>query len=338
VRCCLTLTALAACGAVAACSVFVDGTSPDAGTGSDGGGGGDDDGGWGGDDDAGGGIQDIAAVPPGCTTLRSTPDRPDDHGFDQIRVLYVIPSDGVDAGYDTNGRICNSVRAFATWFHAQSNVFLRFDTQGGMLDIGFVRLPKTDAQMRGNDPNQGSVESGTAYVLNRIDRELRLMGLHKNNKLYAYYYDGSSTYACGGGAYPPLVPGRSGAMYLRGLPPGQTTPCGQTFPWGQASLTPNYIDYGMLHELVHAMGIVVSTAPHQHSVGHVYDVSSLTPNRDLMYSPRSSSDPGWATNSPSGLLLDIGNDDYFGANLGVELSRMSLIAPLPVNPRRPSGW
>jgi hypothetical protein len=333
----LALIALAGWGALAGCGVG-DGAASDAGAGSGDGGGdhGGGDGGGGSDDDAG--TQDIAAVPTGCTTQRSTTDRFDDHTFDQIRVLYVIPSDGVDGAFDTNGRICNSVRAFAAWFHAQSSIFLRFDTQGGMLDIGFVRLSKTDAQMRGNDPNQGSVENGTAYVLNRIDRELRLMGLHKNNKLYAYYYDGSSTYACGGGAYPPLVPGRSGAMYLRGLPPGLTTPCGQTYPWGQASLTPGYIDYGMLHELVHAMGIVSSSAPHQHMVGHVYDLNSATPNRDLMYSPRSSADPGWATNNPGGLLLDIGNDDYFGANLGVELSRMSLIAPLPASPRRPSGW
>src|SRR5688572_27764110 len=83
-------------------------------------------------------MSDLTNVPAGCVPDRVTADRPDDLTFDQIRVLYVIPSDGQDRMRDTNGQICNSARAFATWFHARANQYLRLDTQGGMIDIGFV--------------------------------------------------------------------------------------------------------------------------------------------------------------------------------------------------------
>ena len=278
-------------------------------------------------------VVDMPLVPAGCALDRVTTDRPDDSSLDQIRVLYVLPSDGIDHDRDTNGQICNSVRAVATWFHAQSDLYLRFDTASDLIDVGFVRLTKTDAQMRGNDPSNTSIDTGTAFVRERIERELAI----KPNKLYAVFYEGSSVYACGGGAYPPLIEDRVGAVYLQGMPPGLTIPCGDSYPWGQASLVPSYIDYAILHELVHSMGIVAASSPNQHAQGHVFDTSSTTPARDLMYAPRTGTDPPWATNNPSGLLIDLNRDDYFTAG-SVDLSTMSMIAPLPAAPHRPQGW
>lgn len=306
-RCLVCLALLAACGDDGA-------TAPDAG-------------------------MDMSLVPTGCLPERSTTDRTDDNAFDQVRVLYVLPADLADASRDTSGQICNSVRAFATWFHAQSGSYLRLDTQDGLIDIGFVQLARTDAEMRGNDPANGSVDYGTAYVRERIERELIRMRQIRDHKLYAVYYEGSSAYACGGGAYPPQIIARVGAMYIGGMPLGQTVPCGQSYPWGQASLVPNYLDYGMLHELVHSLGVVAASAPHQHQFGHVFDLGAAAPNRDLMYSPRlDQADPGWATNDPAGLVLDINNDDYFESSGEVELSTMSLLSPLPADYVRPIGW
>lgn len=257
---------------------------------------GDDDGASGPDPDAGGALadagptldagMDIAAVPAGCVAGRAGEDRPDDSGLDQVRVLYVTPSDGDDDARDTSGQICNSVRAVATWFQEQAGTHLRFDTQGGLLDIGFVRLEQTDDEMRGDDLSNASVATGVAFVRNRIELELEQRGMIAGNKLYAVYYEGSSVYACGGGAYPPLIVDRVGAMYLGGLPPGQGTTCGAIRPWGQDDLVPNYIDYGMLHEVVHSMGFVPNASPHEQSTGHVYDPAAEDPSRDLMYTPR----------------------------------------------------
>jgi hypothetical protein len=281
---------------------------------------------------------DMPGVPTACVTDRALIDRPDDTGLDQVRVLYVVPSDGTDRMRDTNGQICNSTRAFATWFNARSDVFVRLDTQAGMIDIGFVRLTKTDAQMRGTDPNNTSVATGTAFVRERIEQELKAMGLIAPNKLYGVYYEGSSVYACGGGAYPPLIKARVGAMYLGGIPPGVSPSCGETRPWGQASLIPNYIDYGMLHELVHSLGFVPQGAPNQHTVGHVFDGTSSEPSRDLMYSPRTSQDPPWNIDATGGLLLDINRDDYFMTAPALDLANSTVIAPLAMDAVRPIGW
>ncbi len=278
---------------------------------------------------------DMPMVPDGCVPDRGMTDRADDTGLDQIHVLYVLPSDATDRNRDTNGQICNSARAWATWFNARSTTFLRLDTFGGKIDIGFVRLGKTDAQMRGSDPNNTSIATGTAFVRERIELELEAMNLVAPNKLYAVYYEGSSVYACGGGAYPPLIQDRVGAMYLQGMPPATTVPCGESRPWGQPSLVPNYIDYGMLHELVHSLGFVPQSAPHQHSQGHVFDATA-EPQRDLMYSPRTSSDPPWGIDA--GLLLDIGSDDYYTTSPALDLAQSTLIQPLPAGAVRPIGW
>lgn len=281
---------------------------------------------------------DMPGVPVACTTDRATADRHDDTGLDQIRVLYVVPSDSPDRMRDTNGQICNSARAWATWFDAHSDSYLRLDTQSDRIDIGFVRLTKTDAQMRGTDPNNASVATGTAFVRERIELELTAMGLIAPNKLYAVYYEGSSVYACGGGAYPPAIKARVGAMYLGGVPPGVSPSCGETRPWGQPSLVPNYIDYGMLHELVHSMGFVPQGAPNQHTFGHVFDATSSEPSRDLMYSPRTSTDPAWNIDAVGGLLLDINNDDYYMTSPALDLAKSTLLAPLPMDAVRPIGW
>ncbi len=282
--------------------------------------------------------EDRPAVPAGCVDQRALADRPDDHGFDQIRVLYVLPADVADRGRDTNGQICNSMRAAATWFYDRAGAYLRFDTQDGLIDLGFVRLAKTDAELRGTDPNNTSITTGTAFVLTRIENELRAMGMIADNKLYAIFYEGSSVYACGGGSYPPIVPGRSGAVYLAGMPPGVTQPCGESRPWGQASLAPNYIDYAILHELVHSLGFVPQGAPNQHASGHVFDGASADPAADLMYSPRTSQDPPWHIDVPEGLVLDINHDDYFMTAPALDLAHSSLLAPLPAGAMRPAGW
>jgi len=300
--------------------------------------GGGDDGGGGSDVGSNGdGGPDLSGVPPGCVAGRATTDRPDDNTYDQIHVVYVLPSDGVDHQFDTNDKICNSVRSVATWFHtAAGDQSLRFDTQGGLIDITFVRLTKTDAEMRGTDPNNTDVNTGTAFVRERIERGLEAINLIKANKLYAVYYDGSSVYACGGGAYPPLIQDRVGAMYLRGMPPGVTVACGDSRPWGRASLVPDYIDYGILHELTHSLGFVPDAAPHEHAMGHVYD-GTADSARDLMYSPRiGGSDPPW--NIDAGLLLDINRDDYYTTSPALDLRKSTLLSPLASDAVRPIGW
>jgi hypothetical protein len=255
-----------------------------------------------------------------------------------MHVMYVVTSDGADGSLDTNGKICNSVINFTSWMKSQSGGrSIRLDTKGGALDIQFVRLTKTDAQMKGT-ANVADVDTGIAYLRDRIERELKNGGLLAAQKLYAVYYGGSSTWSCGGGAYPPGLVGQVGALYLNGAPPG--APACNTNVLGKTGGPPGYLDYAMLHEIVHTLGFVASGAPHQHSAGHVADLGA-TQSRDLMYAARpGTSDPGWGTNDPAGLILDIGHDDYFDHGQAglLDLAKSAFIEPLPAGASPPPGW
>lgn len=220
---------------------------------------------------------------------RATADRPDVAQGPQIHVVYAVASDGTDRGLDTNGTIEASVRAWNGWLAGQTGGKggLRIDTSAGSVDITFVPLPETDAQ----------IAARGAFVRDELERLLHAAGLNAPDKVYAVYYDGTSTFACGGGAWPPTLPGNVAAMYLHGLPSGPV-PCDRNpiAPNGQ----PGYIDFSMLHELLHTLGFVPTCATHHTRAGHVSDATN-----DLMYA----GDAPWQLPP----LLDVGHDDYFAA-------------------------
>jgi hypothetical protein len=222
-----------------------------------------------------------------CSAHRTTADQPDDVPGPQVHALYVLPSDGADRALDTNGVLLTSFGALNSWLAKQTATRgLRVDTCGGRADITFVRLGRTDADIR----------SAGLYVRNEIERELHAAGFNARNKIYAAYYDGSSSYACGGGAWPPRLIGNVAALYLRGEPPG-ASPCSSN-AFATSAGSPGYIEFAMLHEILHTLGLVAVCAPNHTREGHVADDP-----RDLMYA----GERPWR---PS--ILDKGRDDYFG--------------------------
>ena len=226
-------------------------------------------------------------VPTDPAANRSTIDRPDDVTGPQLHVVYVLPSDGTDRHLDTDGTLGHTVGSWETWLSEQTGgrVF-RLDTYQGALDITFVQLARSNATMM----------SYGAYVRDTIERDLTALGLVVAPKLYAAYYDGGSTYACGGGAWPPALPGRVGALYLQGTPPG-SVPCNATPFATSTTSAPRYLEFAMLHELLHTLGFVSTSAPHFSAAGHVNDSPT-----DLMYS----GPLPWAP-----AVLDVGQDDYY---------------------------
>ncbi|WP_164011947.1 hypothetical protein [Pyxidicoccus trucidator] len=269
-----------------------------------------------------------------CPTTRTTVDRADGNTNYKVKFLYVLPSDGVDLALDTNGALCRSVQAQYNWFTSQTTngAALRYDVSGSVLDIQFVRLTKTNAQMRGTG-NTGDVNTGYAYVRDRIERELKAQGLlNDTRKLYAVYYGGTSEWACGGAAWPPLLVGKVVALYLNGLPNG-AVPCSAN-PVGGSSTTPGYIEFAMLHETLHGLGVVADAAPNEHSSGHVFDTA-----RDLMYAPRpGTADPYWDIYSGA-MVLDSGRNQYYAhGGTQLDLARSAFLNPLPANALAPPGW
>jgi hypothetical protein len=243
---------------------------------------------------------------------RSTVDRPDDVGGSQIHVVYVVPSDGTDRGLDTDGHLASSALAFNQWLGAEtSGRELRLDTYQGSVDVTFFRLSRTDAQVR-----SGAEFGHAAYVRDIIEKDMIAAGFNKANTLYAAYYDGHSDWSCGGGAWPPALPGTVGAMYLRGLP-GAENPCSNQGLPGSNLSAPNYFDFGMLHELMHTMGFVPACAPNEQASGHVPE-----PN-DLLYGG------GTAFWDLAALELDVGRSDYFQhSNDGcIDLDESSFLKP-----------
>jgi len=219
---------------------------------------------------------------------RVTADRPDDARGPQLHALYVLPSDGVDRSLDTNGTIAASVANWQRWLQGQTfNNGLRLDTSNGELDVTFVRLARTDAELRAR---------GLA-LRDALEEELRSKGVVRPGKVYATYYDGSSAAACGGSAWPPKVPGAVAAVYLRAtFGPGATC-----YEPERSRSALQILDFAVLHEVLHAIGFVPSCAPNHTRDGHVSDSP-----RDLMYA----GDEPWR---PS--VLDVGNDDYFHAHI-----------------------
>ena len=229
----------------------------------------------------------------GPALARSTVDRRDVSRAPQVHVLYVLPSDGVDRHLDTDGTLSNSVASFQRWLSAQTGgKALRFDTFHRSLDVTFFRMSQTDAE----------VASHGAFVREEIEAELHAAGFNRSNKLYAAYYDGTSTWSCGGGAWPPLIVGNVAAMYLHGLPQGPVTCDSNRLAADGAAAT--YLEFGMLHEIMHTLGFVPTCATHEWRNGHVSDDSN-----DLMWG----GDTPWAPDGWGAVVLDAGRDDYYQA-------------------------
>jgi len=246
--------------------------------------------------------------------VRTAIDRPDDVEGPQVHVVFARASDHEDRELDLDGSLAGSVAVWNAWLAEQTGgPALRLDTCGGALDVTYLELPQTDAEIAAQDP----------YIRNLLEDELAAAGGIADNKLYAVYYDGSSTYSCGGGAWPPLIVGRVAALYLRGEVPGHP-PCLRAFAAeGEA---PGYFEFSMLHEIIHTLGLVATCAPHTDDAGHTDDDP-----KDLLYSgPKP-----WYPDR-----LDPGHDDWYehGDAECPDLARSALLTPTPESPELPVGW
>ena len=225
---------------------------------------------------------------------RRTEDAADDLGGKQVHLVYAIPWDGDDRELDLDGTIAESVGVAQTWLAGQTGGrSFRVDTVNGEPDITFFQLARTDEELADEGP----------FVRDAIEEELVAAGFVHPDKIYVVHYDGTSTFACGGAAWPPTLAGTVAALYLHGLPDGPA-PCDGN-PFASSGGQPGYWEYSWLHEIVHTLGFVAQCAPNHTLGGHVSE-----PNNDLMWAGTTGF---WDLN---GVVLDEGNDDYFGHDGG----------------------
>ena len=228
----------------------------------------------------------VAIVPAPRLLPRATFDRPDDVRGPQIHVVYAVPRGGKDRLLDRNGALADSVASWNRWLRSQTGGSeFRLDTADGLLDVTYFQSPLTADEMQ--------EQYGRALMT--LERELSDSNAFAPGKLYAIYYDGPSKVGCGQGSWPPYYPGRTAALFLGGLD-GTKTECRKE---SLSSWAPGYWEFGMLHELLHALGFVPACARHDTGTGHVVDSPS-----DLMYT----GDQRWRPGQ-----LDVGHDDYFRA-------------------------
>jgi hypothetical protein len=219
---------------------------------------------------------------------RSTSERPDDLTGPQIHLVYALPSDGVDRRLDIDGTIARSIAASQRWLAGQTDGRkIRLDAVGGEPDITFFRLSRSDVDLK----------SEGAFTREAIEGELKGQGFDSADKIYAVYYDGGSTYACGSGAYPPTLPGSVLVLFLHGEPLNGAIRCGDNDFAADAD-SPVFWEFVIMHELLHTLGFVADCAPHETMGGHI-----TGPANDLMYEGEEESDLPKA--------LDVGHDDYF---------------------------
>lgn len=243
-----------------------------------------------------------------------------------IEGLYVLPSDGADAGLAEDGTLTRSVKAMQLWFCDQ--------TCGSRLnirpEIRTVRLNESDADIAAHGQK----------VRDHIETLLGGMGFNDPHTMYAVWYDGFSDFRCGGGSWPTGVtespnqqlPGHVAALYLRAaydaLDANRRTVhvnCAND-QFTTDGVTPAINEFKMVHEILHTMGIVHPAAPHHAERGHTGDNP-----QDLMYAGNQPWDPRF---------LDPGHDDYFQTRRTdlIDLSRSVFLDPLPPDAQPPPGW
>jgi hypothetical protein len=235
---------------------------------------------------------------------RAIVDRPDDRTGPQVHIVYAVPSDGTDNGLDTDGTLVDSVAVWEQWFLDQTgDRVLRLDTFGGNADVTFLSLPYTTQQISNAAPNE----------LGLFRTALASAGLNSPTKLYGVYYEGAS------GVLPNCGRGGSllGVVYLQRTAAVNCTPLPFRHPGESAA----YREFIAVHELLHALGMVPTCAPHWTNDNHVSETN------DVMTG-------GIIGNSQ---LLDVGRDDYFRAHVPecTDLADSAYLAAPP--PGRPGG-
>jgi hypothetical protein len=183
-------------------------------------------------------------------------------------VLYVVPSDGTDREFDTNGTLHRTLSSGQRWLASQTaGRSIRYDVADGGLDITFVRLPRTDAAY---------YAYGNA-IRDSLEKDLKAVGWNQANVMLLAFYDGRHIERCGSSAQPGYYPGNLAGIYLKGLP-NFVVPCASNPFAATPTATPTYWEFLTLHELFHAIGLVGATAPGFTAPGH----TGVDPT-DLMY-------------------------------------------------------
>jgi hypothetical protein len=207
--------------------------------------------------------------------------------------MYVLPADGTDQSFDSDGTIGGAVRWAQDWFVGQTGGRrrVRFDTFQGALDITFLRTTRSDAEY---------VMMGVR-IRDAVASDIVAAGFTDPGKIYSVFFGGGSprsggSIPCGQGARP----GKMSALYLACLL--ERSDIQSLIPIHGLS---KIVGMGTIHEIFHNLGAVPDCAAHQTDAGHASDDP-----RDIMV-PSFSLQLATYRDESFLPLLDAGRDDYY---------------------------
>jgi hypothetical protein len=220
-----------------------------------------------------------AALSAWCGSASPTDRAPNGVAGNPIHWVYAIPSDGADNLVALASVMQADAEQIDAWWRGQDpartprNDIASFSC-GAQLDITTVRIPRTSAEL---SPLQGRFSA----IVDALDAA----GLGSSLTKYVVYFDGPTADAnvCGQGGSESSGFGAA-VVYYRSCTGVSTAAVA-------------------VHEVVHTLGAVSRSAPHDcegESSGHTCDDEA-----DLMF-PSIGGDP------LSAKLLDPGRDDYYG--------------------------
>jgi len=170
---------------------------------------------------------------------RVTSDQPDVVAGFQIHAIYVVPSDGTDHSYDTNGRITTILDAGNAFLNSQIGLQIPIDKTVSGYDIQFLKSKFSAAAIKSaNDLTDTLLTESAAMDIPGTNR-----------KDYIFFIDVpilENGNACGIGA----IPGLSAVIAI-----GDSTGLNGVTCTGKSS---NYDEYSALtwpHELIHNFGV-----------------------------------------------------------------------------------
>jgi len=196
----------------------------------------------------------------GRTLRRSSYNRPDELTGPQVQAVYVLRNGATDRMYDTSGDIDRALRQADAFIRAESGKSLRIDTFQGKVDVMFMPLPPGFENTSADDCNRAPCPNEADFL-----RHLTSIGRADPAKTYLFFYSGETKgrFVCGGA--------RRGKAVLLNL--SETQGYGQTgkhcnLDW--AGTTTDEFSWGLLavHELLHSLGAVCSSAPDHDGTSH----------------------------------------------------------------------
>jgi len=251
---------------------------------------------------------------PGSPKGRSVFDLPDENVDPKLKVYYVVPSDGIDRRLDVS--LTSMMTTANAWLKNQTGQQFRWDTYRGKLDVMFVRLFETEAQLWQSDEPGLDCWDIPCPSPRRLYSLLVARGLVAENEIAVILYDGKQS---------PVQPRPSGCYAGERFIVGYSMCLSGPTDTKLVESAQGSLGIRIMHEVFHTLGAVGEGAPNGDSgFGHIEGNTN-----DIM-----------AIGTRTGWQVDPGRDDYWGHGRSdlTDISKSVFLVPTKAGAEFPNRW